>query len=259
MKGAFLLLLFLPFPALSHNIPASPDLSCESALNNEFARKPDDQNNGLVSQQVPITVPALINAYKRGIFPWGVDMAGYGRWHRPPMRGVLDLNEVHIGRSDAKFLRHAEESGEFRVTFNEAFKEVVEQCASVPRFRTHPHTGQKIADGAWISPEFIDAYTRLHYLGHAHSVEVWRAGRLVGGLYGVFVGGVFTGESMFHLEDDVTKLAMVALIERLKAGGHRFLDTQMALGLAKKWGAKLIPRAEFERRLAQAQQQNLKF
>lgn len=257
MKGVILVSVAftLADPVLAHEAPKI----CEAHLSHEFSRRPDDMHNGLVSRSIPISVPALLNAYRMGLFPWGVDRAGNGRWHRPPRRGILQLDEVQIGRSDRKFLRQAEISGDYRVTIDQAFRQVVEMCATVPRYFTHPQTGVKLADGAWISPEFIAAYSELHQLGHAHSVEVWRGGRLVGGLYGVFVDGVFTGESMFHLEDDVTKLAMVALIERLRAGGHSFIDTQMALGLAKKWGARLIPRAEFEERLAQAQQRNLKF
>ena len=237
---------------------AAPEYSCEALLSNEFSKTPDDLHNGIVSQRVMLTVPALVAAYARGVFPWGISMGGYGRWYRPPQRGILDLADLHISRSDTKFIRQALAAGELRVTFNEDFKQVVEQCATVPRFRTDG-TGAKIPEGGWITPEFIEAYTNLHYLGHAHSVEVWRGDKMVGGLYGVFVNGVFTGESMFHAEPDATKLALYALIERLKAGGHQFIDTQMALGLALKWGAKMVPREEFERRMRQAQAQNLKF
>lgn len=259
MKGALLLLILLPLtPAFAHEaVPAK--YSCDFLLTNEFSRRPDDLRNGLVSQSVRLTTSALITAYRRGIFPWGSTYGGYGKWHRPPERGVLDLADVHIGRSDMKYIRQAMETGELRVTFNEDFRQVVEQCATVPRFRSDPRTGVKIPDGAWITPEFIQAYTRLNELGYAHSVEVWRGDQMVAGLYGVFVDGVFTGESMFHLEADATKLAMYALIERMKANGHRFIDTQMALGLAKKWGAKMIQRAEFEARLKEAQAQSLAF
>lgn len=257
MKRLLLLLFLLPAVSPAHEA-AAPQYSCEALLSTEFGRPPDDLRNGLVSQRVMLSVPALISAYRRGVFPWGTTMGGYGRWHRPPERGILDFNEVHISRSDQKFLRQAIAEGQLRVTFNQDFQQVVEQCATVPRFRTD-NIGRKIPIGAWITPEFIEAYTNLHHLGQAHSVEVWRGDQLVGGLYGVMAGGVFTGESMFFIEPNATKLAMYALIERLKAGGHQFIDTQVALGLSQKWGAKLIPREEFELRLRQAQVQNLKF
>ncbi len=258
MRRVLLLLFFIPAVSFAHE-SAAPEYSCEALLNSEFNKAPDDLHNGIVSQRVMLTVPALQAAYQRGIFPWGITLGGYGRWYRPPLRGILDFAELHIGRSDAKFIRQALAEGELRVTINQDFKQVVEQCATVPRFRSDPSTGAKIPEGGWITPEFVEAYTNLHYLGHAHSVEVWRGDKMVGGLYGVFIDGVFTGESMFYLEPDATKLAMYALIERLKAGGHRFIDTQMALGLAQKWGAKMVPRAEFEQRLKLAQAQNLNF
>lgn len=259
MNGVILLLLLILPGVASAHFANSPEQPCEFLLKSEFQRTPDDNRNGLVSQFVPLTTQALVNAYRRGIFPWGVTGAGFGRWHRPPVRGILELDDVHIGRSDAKFLRQALASGELRIEFNTDFREVVEQCATVPRYRSDPATGEKIPDGAWITPEFIQAYTELHEKGYAHSVEVWRGDKMVGGLYGVFVDGVFTGESMFYLEPNATKLALAALIERLRSKGHTFIDTQMALGLVKKWGAKLIPRAEFERRLKQAQRQSLEF
>lgn len=227
---------------------------CEQLLQREFTRTPDDYQNGLVTNQVPITPGALLAAYQRGIFPWASGTGGRVRWHRPPLRGVLDFSDVHISRSDWKFIRQARASGEFQVTFDEAFEEVIRHCATVPRFITNPYNGLKVQDGAWITPRFIEAYTELHHAGLAHSVEVWRNGKLVGGLYGIFMNGIFVGESMFHLEPNVTKLAMLALIERLASKGHQFMDTQMAIGLARKWGAKLIPRLEYERRLAVARQ-----
>jgi leucyl/phenylalanyl-tRNA--protein transferase len=258
MKVLFLLVLMLPSTGWTH-VSSPAEITCEALLSNEFARQPDDARQGLVSQSVPLNVPSLINAYSRGIFPWGTNIAGFGRWHRPPMRGILELNDVHMSRSDRKYIRQAAESGELTVTIDRDFRAVVEACATVVRYRTDNSSGEKIPDGAWITDEFKEAYGRLHDQGLAHSVEVWRGDKLVAGLYGVFINGVFTGESMFHLEPDATKLAFDMLIKYLRRGGHEFIDTQMALGLAKKWGAKLVPRAEFEARLAAAQQQNLKF
>lgn len=260
MKVLILLLSLLsPSIGWSHS-PVPFEQACELLLSNEFGRTPDDSRQGMVSQNVPVTVEALLAAYPRGIFPWGTNMLGFGRWHRPPERGVLFLDEVDIGRSDRKYLRKAAEDPELSVTIDHDFLGVVEACATVERFRTEAN-GSKVPDGAWITEEFKNAYARLHVMGKAHSVEVWRGNRLVGGLYGVFIGGVFTGESMFHLEPDVNKLAFQTLIERLKAGGHKFIDTQIVVkdSLVEKWNARKVPRAEFEQLLTAAQQQNLRF
>lgn len=246
-----LLAIFSP-PSLAHEA-VKEVVPCESLLRSEFSRRPDDLRNGLITQNIPLTIPALISAYSNGIFPWGVNAQGFGRWHRPPYRGILDLEEVRIPRSDLKYIRRATRDGELRVTFNQDFNQVIRKCASVPRFRSDPHSGVKIPDGAWISPEFIENYKILHSLGYAKSVEVWRGDTLVAGLYGVFVKGVFTGESMFFTEPNATKLAFYALIENLRAAGHEFIDTQMVLGLAMKWGARYVTRAEYEVRLREAQ------
>jgi leucyl/phenylalanyl-tRNA--protein transferase len=258
MKVLFWFLLLTPSTGWSH-ISSPADMSCEAILDNEFSHAPDDARQGLISQNVPLTVESLLAAYPRGIFPWGTNFMGFGRWHKPPNRGVLELDKVHISERDLRYIKKALKDPELTVTFDRDFRGVMELCSTVDRFRTDPSTGEKFPDGVWITQEFKDAYAQLHEGGHAHSVEVWRKGKLVGGLYGVFINGVFTGESMFYLEPDVTKLAFNALIERMRAGGHQFIDTQLALGLAKKWGAKLVPREEFEVRLAAAQQQNLKF
>lgn len=258
ISGVFLALALMLPPAHSHEAVQEVS-SCESLLYSEFNRRPDDLRNGLITQNIPLNVPALIEAYKNGIFPWGVNARGFGRWHKPPYRGILELNQVQISRSDRKYLNRAKAEGELHVTFDRDFRQVIEQCATVPRFRSDPATGIKIPDGAWISPEFISAYKTLHDLGYAHSVEVWRGSEMVAGLYGVFINGVFTGESMFFTEPDATKLAFEALIERLRDSGHKFIDTQMALGLALKWGARYVSRVEFERRMREAQRINLSF
>lgn len=254
MKSIFVLALLM---TISPHAPAHEAVEqvapCETLLRSEFSRRPDDLRNGLITQNIPLSVSALISAYSNGIFPWGVNAQGFGRWHRPPYRGILDLDEVRIPRRDLKYIRRAAKEGELRVTFNQDFNQVIRKCASVPRFRSDPHSGIKIPDGAWISPEFIEKYQMLHALGFAKSVEVWRGDDLVAGLYGVFVKGVFTGESMFFTEPNATKLAFHALIENLRAGGHEFIDTQMVLGLALKWGARYVTRAEYEVRLREAQ------
>jgi leucyl/phenylalanyl-tRNA--protein transferase len=206
-------------------------------LDTIFSCAPDDRCNGLVNQFVPLTAGSVVAAYRHGVFPWGSNAAlGTVNWHTPPYRGVLRLSDVAISRKDRSFIAAARKDADLQITINEDFAGVIEACASMPRHL------QK----TWISPDFIAAYRELHRVGIAHSVEVRRNGRLVGGLYGVDVEGVFSGESMFHLESDVTKLAFWLLIDRLRALGRDFIDTQMAVGLARKWGAQLIPRAEFE-------------
>jgi len=212
-------------------------LQAVAALETAFSQPPFDGLNGLVTNLVPLTAEAVVCAYRHGVFPWSSDaVLGTVNWHHPPYRGVLRLSDVTISRKDRSFIAPARHNADLQITIDEDFAGVIEACASMPRHR----------ESTWITPDFIHAYRDLHRLGIAHSVEVRRDGRLIGGLYGVDVEGVFSGESMFHLESNVTKLAFWVLIDRLRALSREFIDTQMAIGLAKKWGAQLIPRAEFE-------------
>ncbi|GIQ75954.1 hypothetical protein BraRD5C2_43970 [Bradyrhizobium sp. RD5-C2] len=165
---------------------------------------------------------------------------------------MLSLPCRAISRTDRAFIAAAQADRGLEITINKDFEGVIQACAAMPRHRllASLEGGQeikrKIPAKTWITADFIAAYCKLHQLGVAHSIEVRREGRLVAGLYGVDVRGVFSGESMFHIESDVTKLAFWALIERLQAIGRTFIDTQMAVGLAGKWGAQLVPRGEFE-------------
>ena len=229
-----------------------PPIRCDRQLTSPFAGRPDDHRNGLVNNTAIMSPANLLRAYSQGVFPWAE-----GEWYNPPSRGVLFLNEVHISRSDRKLIRKMLDSGEYEVTDDKDFQGVISGCADMKRL-TRDRNGQLVPAGDWITQAFIDGYTKLHKSGYAHSVEVWHHGRLAGGLYGVFIKGVFSGESMFRLPDEpnVTKLAMLHLIERLSAQGHQFIDTQMAVGLAGKWGARKIPRAEFLTRLRLAQKEN---
>jgi leucyl/phenylalanyl-tRNA--protein transferase len=218
-----------------------------------FVQPPADALNGLVTDRVPITPGAVLRGYQHGVFPWSVDpLSGNGRWHHPPQRGVLFLARPTISRTDRAFIAAARADRNLQVTIDKDFDRVILACAAMPRHRrVIPLEGEhkikrKIPEKTWITPDFIAAYSELHRRGIAHSVEVRREGRLVAGLYGVDVRGVFSGESMFHIESDVAKLAFWALIERLQAIGRTFIDTQMAVGLAGQWGAQLIPRADFE-------------
>jgi leucyl/phenylalanyl-tRNA--protein transferase len=164
----------------------------------------------------------------------------------------LLLDQVHISKSDMAFIESTLANPDYEITVDKAFNEVMSECAEMIRWRKLAN-GDRIPDGQWISPEFIRNYTSLYARGFAHSIEVWHNGILVGGLYGTFVDGVFAGESMFHKESNVTKLAMYTLIQRLKANGHFFIDTQQAKGLSEKWGAIKVSRVEFQQMLRQAQ------
>lgn len=179
----------------------------------------------------------LITAYCQGIFPMAHE-DGQIYWYDPDPRTIFPLDAFHIPRRLARTVR----SGRFEVRVDHAFRAVMESCAEPAGDR--PTT--------WISSELIDAYTLLHRLGFAHSVETYSEGRLVGGLYGVAVGGLFAGESMFSRETDASKVALVHLVERLRRGGFALLDTQFTTEHLARFGSLEISRAEYKQRLAHA-------
>lgn len=232
---------------------------CESNLLGELGRSPDDDNHGLVTDKVKMSPSTLISAYRMGIFPWNTTPEGNSVWHSPPERGVLAFDKIHISKKDRKFIERELNGGHYEVTIDKAFRDVITECAEMIRWRTAANNRNKVPDGQWISPQFIENYTALFNTGQAHSVEVWHDGILVAGLYGTFVQGVFAGESMFHKEADATKLALYVLIERLKANGHTFIDTQQSKGLVLKWGAEIVSRDDFLKMLRDAQKKNLPF
>ncbi len=240
--SAFTLTVVLAIPSLCLAGPTDPSVSCENALLTEFARTPDDDSYGFITSAVPVNVQSLKLAYSMGIFPMGTSKSDKISWYNPPMRGILEFDKVHIPKSDRKFIRQALERGELKVTFNQAFREVITACRTVPRWEIDEKTGEKVPAGQWLTEALAEHYIEMHKQGYAHSVEVWRGDRLVGGLYGMLVNGVYAGESMFHLEPDVTKLAFYSLIEKLKAEGYTWMDTQQTLGLVKKWGGQEVPR-----------------
>ena len=171
------------------------------------------------------------------------DTDGQVGWYAPDPRGVLPLDAFHIPRSLARVVRQQR----FQVTTDQAFEAVVRACAA-------PARGRELT---WISDEIIDSYTALWRQGAAHSIECWAEGtdgqlELVGGLYGVALGGAFFGESMFHRHRDASKVALVHLIERLNAGGFVLLDTQMTTPHLERFGVIEISRMEYERRLSAA-------
>lgn len=190
-----------------------------------------DEPNGLLAAGGDLSPRRIVDAYRQGIFPWYSDGQPI-LWWSPDPRMVLFVDDLRVSRS----LRRRVRSGAFDVRIDTAFRQVVESCASTPR------DGQ---GGTWITGEMIDAYERMHGLGYGHSVESWRDGRLVGGLYGLALGGVFFGESMFAHETDASKVALVALVAHLQQVGAMLIDCQQETGHLASLGARPIPRARF--------------
>jgi leucyl/phenylalanyl-tRNA--protein transferase len=195
------------------------------------------QPNGLLAVGGDLSPQRLLEAYRRGIFPWYSDDEP-ALWWSPDPRMVLFPEELKISRSLAGRLR----KGDYRIRFDSAFREVMQACASSPR---------PDQDGTWIMPAMVDGYTALHELGYAHSAETWIDGELAGGLYGVVIGGMFYGESMFHRSTDASKLAFVHLVRRLQQQGPGMIDCQMHTPHLQRFGAREIPRREFAARLAE--------
>jgi len=187
-----------------------------------------------------LTTATLREAYRHGIFPWPHDELPLP-WFSPRRRTVLFFEDLHIGRS----LRKSMKRSTLRFTIDQAFDEVIRACATVPRED----------QGTWIGPDIVRAYTALHREGLAHSAELWDGDQLVGGLYGVDAGGVFTGESMFHHQTDASKIALVRLIEHLRERGSTWLDCQITTPHMRALGAREIPRARFLDLLEEAQLQ----
>jgi leucyl/phenylalanyl-tRNA---protein transferase len=179
----------------------------------------------------------LLNAYCQGVFPMA-HADGRIYWHDPDPRAILPLDGFHVPRSLAKVVQKEV----FEVRVNSDFAAVIRACAE-------PGEGR---EETWISPEIIAAYTTLHRLGFAHSVECWRDGRLAGGLYGVTVRGLYAGESMFSRERDASKVALVHLVERLRRGGFQLLDVQFMTDHLRRFGAVEISRRAYKERLREA-------
>lgn len=186
----------------------------------------------------------LVRAYRDGLFPMALEDGRIG-WFSPDPRGILPLDTFHVPSRLARVVR----SRRFEIRVDTAFGDVMRACAD----------RRDDDDGTWISAEILAGYEALHRAGLAHSVEAWRGGQLAGGLYGVHIGAAFFGESMFHRETDASKVALVALVERLIAGGFTLLDTQWVTPHLQQFGAVEIPRADYLRRLALALRRNATF
>lgn len=191
------------------------------------------EDDGLLAIGGDLSTERLILAYKSGIFPWYSDDTPI-LWYSPHERFILYPDELKISSSMKRVLN----SNRFRVSFNTCFADVIEACSAVER---------KDQDGTWITADMKDAYIRLHQQGHAHSVEVWQSNDLVGGMYGVAVGDVFCGESMFSKASNASKTALIFLI---KTGDYKLLDCQVHTDHMESMGARMISRKEYIAMLA---------
>lgn len=197
--------------------------------------------DGLVAVGGDLELDTLLEAYKKGIFPWplstyplNVDLPN--TWFSPDPRGMLEFKNLHIPRSFVKFLKKSP----FEVTFNESFADVIVSCSKIPR---------KDQPGTWITPEIINAYINMFEAGYAYSVEVWDKERLVGGMYGVIMGEFISGESMFTIKPNAGKTALYTLIHHLQEKGLTWIDTQMVTEVVKQFGGKYYPRPVFLKKL----------
>jgi len=190
---------------------------------------------GLLAVGGDLSIPRLILAYRQGIFPW-YNPGEPIFWWSPDPRLILEPSDLHVSRRLGRIIRQER----FQVTLDRAFKEVIRACSE---------TRMKRGEGTWITPEMIKAYTELHYLGKAHSVETWQGDRLVGGLYGIAMGRVFFGESMFTKVSDASKAAFVTLVRQLSEWGFAMIDCQVTTWHLLSLGAKEIPRSFFLKRL----------
>jgi leucyl/phenylalanyl-tRNA--protein transferase len=190
---------------------------------------------GLVAIGGDLSIPRLLLAYRSGIFPWTVKPI---TWWSPTPRAIFELDQFHVSQSLAKVIR----KGLFEITIDRAFREVMQGCAA-------PAPGRR---DTWITREFLDAYTELHEQGHAHSLECWQDGQLAGGIYGVAVGGLFAGESMFHRASNASKVALYHLVKHLRRRDFSLFDIQMLTPITSRLGAVQIPRTDYLKRLAVA-------
>lgn len=202
--------------------------------------------DGLLASSREMDTEMLLDAYAHGIFPWPVEEIPLMLWWSPPQRAIFELDDFHIPRR----LRQTLRSERFRVTTDTDFASVIHACATIRR---------EDGGGTWITPEIIRGFTRLHRMGVAHSVEVWEDARLVGGLYGVALGGFFAGESKFHRVTDASKVALAYTVAHLRNRGFTLFDVQMDNPHLQQFGLRLVSREEYLRRLAVALEKDCQF
>ena len=217
-----------------------PRLGADPAAPFPATREALEAPNGLLAWGGDLDPRRLLNAYTRGIFPWYSEGQPL-LWWSPAPRCVIYPEKVHLSRRTARRYN----SGEFQLTADRAFEQVVERCAQPRQYEA----------GTWITGEMLHAYTELHRMGYAHSVEVWHESELVGGIYGLALGQVFFGESMFSHRTDASKVALVALCDELVKRSIGLLDCQVSNPHLMSMGAVEITRAEFERCLQDADQE----
>ena len=198
--------------------------------------------DGLLAVGGNLEPETLLSAYQQGIFPW-FDEDTPILWWSPDPRAILEFDNLYISKRLARTIR----TNKFQVTFNQDFDAVVKGCTYRPE------------EGTWITPEVVNAYGEFHRRGHAHSVEVWQQGVLVGGLYGVAIGGLFAGESMFSTVSDASKIALVALVSKLKEKGYQLLDLQIINEHTSMMGATEIPRDDYLARVKTAIKKDICF
>ena len=209
----------------------------------QFPSVENADEHGIVWVGGKLTVENLQNAYSRGIFPWpheGLPLL----WFCPEDRGVMNFSEFRVPRTIQKELRRAQ----FKVTFDKCFEKVIEECSKQKR------SGQR---GTWITTDMKTVYTDMFRAGLAHSVECWSGEELVGGLYGVYIRGVFSGESMFHLQTAASKQCVVALVQALLKMGHSWFDIQMVTTVLEAFGGNYIDRESYLARLKVTQDQQI--
>ena len=194
---------------------------------------------GLIGVGGDLSPAMLLRAYSEGVFPW-FSAGDPVLWWSPDPRAVIELDGLHVPRRLARTIR----SGKFTVSVNTCFERVMRAC------------GENRPEGTWVTDEMIRGYTTLHRAGFAHCLEVWQGDVLAGGIYGVAIGGLFAGESMFHRVTDASKIALVKLVERLKERGFVLFDVQMTTEHTERLGAMNIPRDLYLRRVAAAIEMN---
>ncbi len=197
--------------------------------------------NGLLAVGGDLDVESLLKAYQNGIFPWPISDDFPLAWFAPNPRGIIDFEDFHVSKSFKKFINKTK----MTVEFNKNFENVIINCSLANR---------KDQAGTWITDEIIESYIKLHKAGYAYSVETYlfKDGmkRMVGGLYGTCISHFFSGESMYHIEDNASKFALYVLIEKLKLMGITWLDTQMVTPVVQAMGGKEVERSEFMKRLS---------
>lgn len=201
--------------------------------------------DGLLAIGGELNEETLIEAYKNGIFPWPVRPEYPLTWFSPNPRGVIEFSDFKIPKSLAKFLKKSS----YQIKFNQDFEQIIRKCSETIR---------KHEAGTWIYPSIIEGYTKLFEKQLAYCVGVYQQEKLVGGLYGVCIGEIISGESMFHTQTNASKVALVSLIQKLKENGIQFIDTQMVTPVISSFGGKYIPRSEFIRKLKMLSQTRLR-